>query len=199
MKKTILFSLMILVCALIVSALPTEAEAMIYDDTVRLHILANSDSKADQDLKIVVRDGILEKYSETLLQCKSTEDAEKTIGAILPDIERDAKSIILANGYNYDVRASIDKEWYDTREYEDFSMPCGVYTSLKIVIGEGDGKNWWCVMYPPLCTELASEGAPSDDAITDYSTEEIMLIRGGKYTVKFKILELLSSAFTKNS
>ena len=199
MKKTAFFSLIILLCAFAASAIPTDAEAKIYDDTVRLHILANSDTREDQSLKLAVRDGILEKYAEVLSKCKSTEDAEKTVANLIPDIEREAKSIITAAGYDYDVYASIGKEWYDTREYEDFTMPCGTYTSLQIVIGNGAGKNWWCVMYPPLCTELASESAPADDAISDYSKEEILLIQGGRYNVKFKILELLSSAFTKNS
>ena len=199
MKKTVLFTLIIFFCAIVANAIPTDAEAKIYDDTVRLHILANSDSGEDQELKITVRDGILKKYSDLLSKCESTEDAELKISAILSDIERDAEDIIADAGYDYRVKATIGKEWYDTREYNDFTMPCGIYTSLKIVIGEGDGQNWWCVMYPPLCTELASESAPSDDAIADYSKEEITLIQGGKYTVKFKILELLSSAFTKNS
>lgn len=199
MKKTVLFSIIIFFCAIVANAIPTDAEAKIYDDTVRLHILANSDSREDQELKITVRDGILEKYSKVLSECESTCDAELKISAILSDIERDAEGIIADAGYDYQVRATIGKEWYDTREYNDFTMPRGIYTSLKIVIGEGDGQNWWCVMYPPLCTELASESASSDDAIADYSKEEITLIQGGKYTVKFKILELLSSAFTKNS
>lgn len=199
MKKTVAFSILVLIAALIAAAVPTDAEAMIYDDTVRLHILANSDKEDDQRLKIAVRDGILEKYSDTLLECQSTDDAERVINGLIPSIEADAESIIKNAGYDYSVTATLGKEWYDTRVYDDFTMPRGVYTSLQIIIGEGEGKNWWCVMYPPLCTELASENAPSDDAVADYSKAEVTLIRGGKYNVKFKILEILSSAFTKNS
>ncbi len=199
MKKTVTFSIILLIAALFAAAIPTDAEAMIYDDTVRLHILANSDSDEDQALKITLRDAILEKYSAALLRAQSTEDAERIIGELLPEIESYGKEVIAKLDYDYSVTASIGKEWYDTRVYDDFTLPCGVYTSLKITIGEGGGKNWWCVMYPPLCTELASESAPADDGMADYSKSEIRLIQGGKYNVKFKLLEILSSAFTKNS
>ena len=118
---------------------------------------------------------------------------------LLPEIEGDARVWIGELGYNYDVKASLSVEWYETREYEDFTLPAGYYSSLRIIIGEGKGQNWWCVMYPPLCMEMASESAPRDDGVIDYSKEEIRLITSGKYQVKFKILEELSRAFEKNS
>ncbi len=198
-KNTVSFSIILLIAALLAAAVPTDAEAMIYEDTVRLHILANSDSESDQQLKLSVRDAILKKYSDVLLAATSVSDAERIIKASAQDIKADAEAVISEAGYDYSVEVRLSEEWYDTRVYEDFTMPSGAYSSLQIIIGEGSGKNWWCVMYPPLCTELASERAPADDAIADYSKAEITLIQGGKYNVKFKLLEILSSAFTKNS
>ena len=102
---------------------------------------------------------------------------------------------IIKRGYNYTASATLTEEWYDTRSYENFTLPQGNYYSLRIIIGEGVGKNWWCVMFPPLCLDIATENAPADDGIVDYTKSEINLITNRKYTVKFKILELLSDAF----
>ena len=130
---------------------------------------------------------------------ESITEAKESVEQLLPEIEEDARVWIGELGYHYDVKASLSVEWYETREYEDFTLPAGYYSSLRIIIGEGKGQNWWCVMYPPLCMEMASESAPRDDGVIDYSKEEIRLITSGKYQVKFKILEELSRAFEKNS
>ncbi len=197
MNKTLISVLLILFAAVMIGIFPTDAEAGIYEDTVRLHILANSDSKEDQALKINVRDHILKEFGQRLSSSTSKKEAEKEITILLEEITRSAERKITDEGYKYSVKAELVKEWYDTREYEDFSLPCGYYTSLKIVIGEGEGKNWWCVMYPPLCTELASSEKNIDDAILNYTKEEIRLINGEGYRVKFKVLEVLSDAFRK--
>ena len=198
MKRIVYCALVMLVATLVLAALPTDAEAEIYEDTIRLHILANSDSKEDQALKIKIRDKLLIEYGECLNKFGTKDEAEVEIKEILPEIERSAEEWIRELGYDYDVKAEIGCEWYETRDYGDFSLPCGYYTSLRVIIGEGDGQNWWCVMYPPLCTELATEDAPGDDGVIDYTKEELLLINGGKYQVKFKILEELSRTFAKN-
>jgi stage II sporulation protein R len=199
MKRTVKIATYLLVITLLLSVMPTDAEADIYEDTIRLHILANSDSREDQELKIMVRDKLLIKYGEKLRSAGSFDAAEELVQKILPEIEEYAESVIKDFGYDYKVSALLSEEWYETRDYDGFSLPCGYYTSLRILIGEGDGKNWWCVMYPPLCTELASEEAPADDGLIDYTKEELLLISGGKYNIKFKILEDLSRVFAKNS
>ena len=189
---------MILITTLIIATVPTDAEARIYEDTVRLHILANSDSEDDQCLKLEIRDMLLSKYGDRLSATGSKDAAVNTITEQLTDIKLDCERWIRERGYDYSVDVRLGEEWYDTREYEDFTLPAGYYTSLQIIIGDGEGKNWWCVMYPPLCMEIATEKAPSDDAIIDYTKEEISLIKSGKYNVKFKILETLSGVFAKN-
>ena len=190
MKKVAFGILSILTAMLIVAALPTEADAEIYSDTLRLHILAASDSDEDQALKLAIRDKILTEYSEELSGVAALEDARATLEARLPDIIATAQDVVIARGYDYTVTASLGEEWYDTRDYGELSLPRGVYTSLIIKIGEGQGRNWWCVMYPPMCLDLATD-APSDDWTSGYTGEELSLI-SGKYRVKFKLLELIS-------
>ena len=199
MDNLIKHAFSILIITMLMCALPTEAEGEIYEDTLRLHILANSDSEEDQKLKIQVRDHILTEYGPQLKNKSSVNDAKDSLQNLLSSIEKSAESKIRDLGYDYSVKAIIGQEWYDTREYEDFTLPAGYYESLRIIIGSGEGKNWWCVMYPPLCMEMATESAPSDDGVIDYSKEELTLIKSGKYNVKFKILEELSIVFAKNS
>ena len=190
MKKFAIGILSILTAMLIVAALPTEADAGIYGDTLRLHILAASDSEEDQALKLAVRDEILAEYSAELSEVGDLEDARAALEARLPDIIATAERIVAEAGYDYRVTASLGEEWYDTRDYGELSLPRGVYTSLIIKIGEGQGRNWWCVMYPPMCLDLATD-RPSDDWASGYTGEELSLI-SGKYRVKFKLLELIS-------
>lgn len=199
MNEIIKWAITLLIVTMVIGVMPTDAEGEIYDDTLRLHILANSDQSEDQKLKLEIRDRILLKYGKMLKGGESITEAKESVEQLLPEIEEDARVWIGELGYNYDVKASLSVEWYETREYQDFTLPAGYYSSLRIIIGEGKGQNWWCVMYPPLCMEMASESAPRDDGVIDYSKEEIRLITSGKYQVKFKILEELSRAFEKNS
>lgn len=201
MKKTtsFLMTVMILFAAtLAVAILPTEQDAAIYEDTLRLHILANSDNADDQDLKYGIRDKLLAKYGKQLGSSNNPEDAKYNINALIPEIERDVDRWIEDAGYDYKSEVTLGVEWYDTREYDGFTLPKGYYTSLQIMLGEADGKNWWCVMYPPLCLDIATEDAPQDDAVLGYTKEEYSLITDKGYNVKFKLLELFSEAFSKN-
>ena len=184
MKNLILSIFTLLVATIFLAVMPTEAEGAVYEDTVRLHIRANSDSQEDQELKLKVRNAILEKYSEKLSSFENKIDAESSIIQNLGEIEAYAQNIVREYGYSYPVKASVSEEWFDTRKYESFTLPKGYYTSLIIYIGEGEGKNWWCVMYPPLCLDVATEE-------TSYTDAENSLIKG-EYVVKFKILELIS-------
>ncbi len=190
-------ALTLLVAALMITVMPTDAEAAVYDDTVRLHILANSDSENDQALKYEIRDAVLERFGAELSALDGVDAAKTTLSEMLDEIEAFCKDEIQKCGYSHDVDVTLTDEWYDTREYESFTLPKGVYTSLRIIIGNGDGKNWWCVMYPPLCLDAATESAPPDDAVKKYTDEEFTLVTGGGYNVKFKMLELISDAFSQ--
>ena len=191
-------TLLTLVLTLTVAILPTDKDAAIYDDTLRLHILANSDSEVDQAVKYKIRDRILEKYGKTLKESESFEDAEARIEGIIPEIESDVDTWLKEAGYSYTSEVTLSVEWYDTREYDDFALPKGYYTSLRVMLGDADGQNWWCVMYPPLCLDVATEDAPKDDAVSGYTREEYLLVSDEGYNIKFKILEVFSDAFSKN-
>ncbi len=175
---------MLCIATMFIAAIPTDAEYKIYEDTVRLHILANSDSEADQELKLALRDAVLLEYGEELSALESREAAVERLSARLPEIKSFSDEKLRELGADYKTEVTLSEEWYDTREYESFTLPCGYYTSLRIMIGNAEGKNWWCVMFPPLCL---------DAAISDkvYTKEEEFLITR-KYNVKFKILELIS-------
>lgn len=175
---------MILTAVMLMAALPTEAEGAIYEDTVRLHILANSNSDEDQELKLRLRDEILAEYGKTLSAFDSVDEAKSELTSKLDEIKLFADGKMREWGYGYECTATLSEEWYETRDYESFSLPSGYYSSLQIVIGEGDGKNWWCVMFPPLCLD-AAVSSPK------YTAEEEILI-SKKYNIKFKLLELIS-------
>ena len=192
MGKNIIFSaVMVLMAALFIAVMPTEAEGAVYEDTVRLHILAKSDSAEDQAAKIALRDAVLSEFGERLRAAECAEDARGTLSGMVGEIEEFCAEELLEMGYSGVVGVTLIEEWYETREYADFTLPAGVYTSLRIVIGEGEGQNWWCVMYPPMCLDVACE-----DAADIYTDEERALISGNGYRAKFKILELISSAFS---
>jgi len=197
MKNLKTSALALLIATLIAAVLPTDAEAKIYEDTLRLHILAASNREEDQALKYEIRDELLKKYGEIFAKSNSHNETKELANELLPEIESSVNEWIDERGFDYSATVTLTEEWYDTRVYESFTMPAGTYTSLRVIIGGGDGKNWWCVMYPPLCTELATESAPKDDALIDYSKEELFLIKSGKYNIKFKTLEIISSTFRK--
>ena len=184
MKKIFLPTVMTLLATLFIAVMPTDAECEIYEDTIRLHILAESDSEQDQAVKLQLRDAVLLEYSDMLVGYASQEEAEATLTEILPDIEEFATERLREWGCEERAEVTLGVEWYDIREYGEFALPAGYYTSLKIVIGEGAGKNWWCVMYPPLCLDASL-------ADSSYTSAEKQLV-SGKYKVKFKILSLIS-------
>ncbi len=196
MKKIFCVSLTVLLVTLIIAVIPTETDGAIYEDTVRLHILANSDSDEDQSLKLRLRDAILTEFSDSLSDFEDAETAKAMLISTLPEIESFSEEKMAEYGYSYPVRVTFTEEWYETREYEDFTLPRGYYSSLRVIIGEGEGQNWWCVMFPPLCLDMATENAPSDDGIKKYSDSEFKLITGKGYQAKFKILELVSGIFS---
>ena len=180
-------AVLIILCVTIVAAvIPTDAEAAIYGDTVRLHIRARSDSEEDQAVKLAIRDKILEKYSKTPTPCNKNE-AEMMLSARLSEIEEDVNRWLGEYGCEYGCEVRLEDEWFETRDYGEYSLPAGIYTSLIIELGGGEGQNWWCVMYPPMCHEVAIGKSAA------YTGEETRLIYGGRYAVKFKLLELAAS------
>ena len=158
---------------------------------IRLHVIANSDSETDQSMKCIVRDSVSDEISVLLAGASAVSEAEKILTENLPALEVKAEKALLHKGCTYSVSAVLASEVYPPRNYGAFNLPAGTYKSLKVVIGEGMGKNWWCVVFPPLCFSGTAEF--EDEAReAGLTEEEIRLIseRHGSVVFRFKVLEL---------
>ena len=177
-----------LILTMLFSVLPFEASCQeIRKDVFRLHILANSDTDKDQNLKLKVRDAVLE-YTEKLYKNSNTkEEAEILTSENLQNIANVAKQVIVDNGYNYNVTCQIEDVYFNTRTYENVTMPSGTYRALQIKIGDAKGKNWWCVMYPSLCVGASTDYKALDDKLNDKEYDTLV---NEKTQYKFKIVEI---------
>lgn len=162
----------------------------ISNSVLRLHILANSDSKEDQDLKLAVRDRIINKSADIFNSTDNLNCAENIISEKFMDIESIAKEVITENGYNYDVKVQLVNMYFNNRQYEKVTLPAGNYDAVRIIIGEGKGKNWWCVMFPPMCLPAAEESKELSQVLNDKQLD--IVENSEKYEIKFKLLELLN-------
>ena len=160
------------------------------DKVLRLHVLANSDSEADQALKLKVRDSVLETASAILADCPDRETAEQRLSAALSEIEDAARARIAAEGGKQTVTAELRPTVFPTREYEDFTLPAGEYLALRVVLGEGEGHNWWCVVFPPLCAETTSSLSQTAMAAGLTEEEVALITESDGYQLKFKAVEL---------
>ena len=160
------------------------------DKVLRLHVLANSDSEADQALKLKVRDSVLATASAILADCPDRETAEQRLSAALPEIEDAARARIAAEGGKQTVTAELRPTVFPTREYEDFTLPAGEYLALRVVLGEGEGHNWWCVVFPPLCAETTSSLSQTAMAAGLTEEEVALITESDGYQLKFKAVEL---------
>ena len=156
-------------------------------DVFRLHILANSDETFDQNLKLRVRDAVLAAGYDVFDGVNSVEQAKKKVLKNLDVIRKIAQNEIRKNGYDYPVSVRLEKTFFDTRRYRDFTLPAGEYEALRIVIGKGEGHNWWCVMFPALC--LAASGKPADTSSLS-EEEKRLILSNPKVEVRFKCVEI---------
>lgn len=213
MKKKLNFILIltILIFLYIVLLSFNYSQAISYnlsDSVFRLHIIANSDSSADQELKLKVRDNIIE-YMNTLTSSSSDKkDVISMVNNHLDSFKEIALNTIKENGYNYDVNIEIGNFHFPTKSYGDISFPAGNYDALKIEIGDAIGQNWWCVLFPPLCFVNSSTGVVPDDSKNtlkeNINSESYEIISEGNNSndntsdikIKFKIIEFFNN-FTK--
>ena len=181
---------------LFLGTLPVHGEAEVYDSVVRLHVLANSDSEEDQALKLKVRDALLEKTAPLLSSCSSREEACEALKAHTDELKQIAEEVIRAEGYDYPVTILLGEEEYPEKNYDSICFPSGKYTSLRVCIGNAEGQNWWCCLFPPLC--LGNSTVSSSDAedafisvgLTPNQYKIITQTEKPIYRVRFKILEL---------
>lgn len=200
-KKAFAVLLIAVSLTLVIGLLPIHGEAEIYDSVVRLHVLANSDSEKDQALKLLVRDDIVALTQTLLAECKTRKEAIDVIEKNLDLYKKTAEKTVSENGSSAPISVSLGEEYYPTRQYESAAFPSGEYISLQIKIGEAEGKNWWCVLFPPICLSAASSvknSATLEDSFiaAGLTPEQYRIITetesnsGGKYEIRFKILEI---------
>ena len=200
MKKSITVVVCICTLILVIGLFPVHGEAEIYEDVLRLHVIANSDSEEDQALKLAVRDKIILMSAELGKGAASIEDAEAIISANLTDIRECAQREVYEKGYNYPVEVQLVREEYPTKTYASLCFPSGEYLSLQVLIGEAAGQNWWCVLFPPLCIDAAS--STNDDAFISVglTPDQYKIITNTDepvYQARFKLLEVIEGAVNK--
>ena len=172
------------------------AQAALADKVIRLHVLAARESPEDQALKLLVRDRVLDEARSILPADGDIQAVEAALEANLTVLAQAGAQALAEEGCTQPVTVSLEHGcWFPTKQYDDISLPAGKYTALRVVIGEGGGQNWWCVVFPPLClgsvTEVSQEAALSEA----FSPQEVALLTGEEegYVVKFKTMELLEN------
>jgi len=197
MKFLLTLTSSVLAAAAMIGIMPVRGESGIYSDVLRLHVIAESDSDEDQALKLKVRDAVLECVQETVGSCSSFGEAYAAVDGMKAEIEEAAEECVRSNGRDCTVRVELGREEYPRRDYGSAVLPAGVYPSLRVVLGEGSGKNWWCVLFPTVCVRFADAGQEEYIA-AGFTPEEYRIITGeqGSVKVRFRILEILSEVIT---
>ena len=157
-------------------------------DLLRLHVVADSDSAGDQALKLQVRDAVLSSLEEGLQDLTDPQAAVGYVREMLPKLEQAANRVLSDAGSDDTASVSLQTEEFPRRDYDTFSLPAGVYQALRVTIGEGEGKNWWCVVFPQLCTAAAGEEFMETAQLSGLS-EELTQTLSGDYEIRFWILD----------
>lgn len=197
-QKILLLFCVLFLCVTICDVLPIHGEEKIYESVVRLHVLANSDSAEDQALKLKVRDAVLAYVSPRVIDSKSKDEAILILQGELENINEVAARVVADEGYDYPVDVTLTLEEYPTRNYESMSFPSGEYVSLRVMLGNAEGQNWWCVLFPPLCLSAASEKASNEEAFiaVGLNSDQYKIITQTEdttYYLRFKLLEVIEN------
>ena len=169
----------------------------IRDNVLRLHILANSDADYDQELKLKVRDRLLTVSNDVFGGCETEAEAVTAAKENIQLFCDEAKTVIYDNGFDYDVKVEVAETMFETRDYENFSLPAGNYEALRVIIGEGEGKNWWCVMFPAVCLPAAGKNQGFSGVLSDASAE--IVEQPARYKARFRVVELYEKAKSRLS
>ena len=196
----IVLCIAVVLAALSVVIRSISEEAEVYSKTLRLHVLANSDSEEDQNLKLAVKDAVILRISEDLSLCKSKEEAEKYVLENKAELEETANRILIDAGKEPTAKLTLTKEQYPQRTYGSLTLPAGEYSSVRILLGEAEGQNWWCVLFPQVCTETAT---PVEETLAQagFTSAQIRLLTDREkptYKIKFKVVELFGNFFAKD-
>lgn len=165
-------------------------------EVFRLHVVAASDSDEDQALKLLVRDEILKETASLFNRAENAFDAARVARENAAVIENAAKKVILENGFDYGVRVSVESSYFPTKSYEnDVNLPAGVYNALKVEIGGGGGKNWWCVLFPQICLSTSVSDASVKKDMLSPPSKELAENKTKGARIKFKIIEIINGLF----
>ena len=185
----------LLVLVLIWVVIPVSADAAIYQQVLRLHVLADDDSEAAQTMKLLVRDRMLALCQEAFSSCKSREEAVVRLEEKRAILEEKLDAFLREKGVSYGAKIRVSEEHYDTREYDGFRLPAGNYLSVQVILGRGEGKNWWCVLFPPLCLSCAqAEDSLLAQGVGEESVK-VFTVDTPRYRFRFRILEILGEWF----
>jgi stage II sporulation protein R len=207
-KITAVMAATVLVAMIILSISYSEdVNKGLADNLIRLHVIANSDSVEDQAIKNRVRDAILNYMKEQLRKSKDLEETNYIINKNISEIEELSNAEILKQGKDYSVKAMLGSYPFPTKSYGDVTLPAGYYQALRVVIGKGEGNNWWCVLFPPLCFVDATHGTVPDDVKKDLqkslTAEEYRIIMSADSNddmpirIRFKVVELFQNSRIK--
>ena len=197
-RKLLNVTLIALAILFAVMLLPVHGEEEIYDTVVRLHVLANSNTEEDQALKLCVRDAVLSVTAPLLEDCKTRDEAEAIIQRNLSTIQAAAENVIQREGRSDPVTLTLGMEEYPSKRYDSVSFPSGEYLSLRVCIGDADGQNWWCCLFPPLClgaSTVSAEKAEDSFIAVGLTPDQYKIITETDqpvYKIRFKLLELFS-------
>ena len=162
---------------------------------LRLHILANSDSEIDQSVKLTVRDAVVEECAGLLDGAKSADEAAALAETQLDEVCAVARRVLREQGADYGVFAEVTTAYFPTRVYDNVTLPAGRYPAVRLLLGEGKGHNWWCVLFPPLCVSAATDKKTTADVLTP--AEDTLVTDSAHYAVKFKVVEWWEALFEK--
>ena len=198
-KRILTLSFTVALCLLVVGFLPVQGEEEIYDKVVRLHVLANSNTAEDQAVKLAVRDAVLEVTVPLLQNCQTKEEAVLLLEENRALLTETAQTVLEREGFDDTVSIAMGLEEYPTRTYDSLCFPAGEYISMRVSLGEGEGQNWWCCLFPPLCLGAAtvSEKEAEDTCISvGFTPVQYKIITESDkpvYRARFKILEWLGT------
>ena len=210
MKKNIIYFILVICilnlfggCALIENSSNSELKELSYEDIadklIRFHVIANSDSDEDQALKLKVRDKIIEKMAVKLENIENLDEARDILVSSVDEVTNIAKEVIVEEGYNYDVNTMLSNENFPDKIYGDYIFPQGNYEAYRVIIGDGMGQNWWCVMFPPLCfvdeSKNTVDSSKLEDSIKSIESEDEHNNENNKVIYKFKIIEVFNKIF----
>ncbi len=169
----------------------------IRSSVLRMHVVANSDSEEDQCLKLKVRDAVLEAGKEYFDNSESAAQAEGKLIPVKDELERVAKKVVEENGYDYDVKVNIGNAYFPTKTYDDdVTLPAGEYEAVNVIIGSGQGHNWWCVMFPPMCLPAAESDTELNEVLSEREYEIVK--SNPKFEPRFKIVEWYEKIIKNN-